>query len=100
MQLIDEYGATLFTYQAPIVLDGEIKYSFRHIGNGREWSGCYVMIMPCNSDNDYVADYSWIKKVIDESDVRSFHEFMVKFINEGIDNDSQSLNDIIKKAGK
>ena len=97
---IEAYGGALFTYQAPLKLDDEIEYTIRRVPNGREWTILYISILPCNSSNDYVADYSWIKKAVSETNVRDFHEFMIKFIEEGIKDDSQSLKDIIRKAGK
>ena len=97
---LNNYNSVIFTYQAPSKLDSEIEYTIRHLSNGREWTGCYIMIMPCNSNNDYVADYSYLKSMCSEKDVRDFHEFMVRFIEEGLNDDSVSIDEIIKKVGK
>lgn len=95
-----KYHGVLFTYQTPTKLDESIKYSFKRLPNGREWTACYLNIMPCNSENEYVADYSYMPKLISEENIKDYHNFMVKFIEEGIKNDNLSISDIITKVGK
>lgn len=96
----EKYSSLIFTYQPPTKLSDEINYSLKRLPNGREWTTCYIDIMPCNSDNEYVADYSYMPKIISKKTIIDYHNFMIAFINEGIKDDTQSISDIIKKVGK
>lgn len=97
---MNKYTTTIFTYQAPTKLSNNIEYSIKRLTNGREWVACYINIIPCNSKNEYVVDYSYMPKLISEQTIRDYHSFMINFIKEGIKNDGKKINDIITNIGK
>lgn len=90
----------VFTYQAPTKLANNIDYSIKRLQNGREWVSCYINIIPCNSKNEYVVDYSYMPKLVSEQVIRDYHNFMINFITEGINNDDKKISDIITNIGK
>lgn len=97
---MEKYDSTIFTFQPAIKLDDSMKYSLKRLPNGREWVSCYINVLPCNSDNEYVVDYSYMSKLVSEDTIRDYHDFMINFIKEGIANDSAKISDIIAKVGK
>lgn len=100
ISIMEKYDCTILTYQAPIKLTNNIEYSVKRLQNGREWTSCYINIIPCNSKNEYVADYSYMPKLISEQTIRDYHNFMINFIEEGMKNDDMKISDIITRIGK
>jgi len=97
---ISHYASTLFTYQSAFSLDDENKCTIKRLPTGKEWNPLYMSIIPKNTDGDYIADYSYMPKLISENDIKDYHNFMINFIFEGIKDENASIQDIIKRAGK
>jgi len=95
-----EYESVVFTYQNTMKLDDNFNYSVKRIPNGREWVPLYFAVIPSNSNGDYVADYSYMPKLIKGEVIQDFHQFMIQFISEGIKEDNISINELLKKVGK
>ena len=94
------YYTMLLTYQMGSIEDDEIKYTFTRLDNGHEISNFYLSVMPCDSEGNYFANYAYQADFIKEEKVREFHDFMIKFIEEGMKDGTKSVKEIIEKIGK
>lgn len=95
---IETYSTFYFTYNPYIYVDDIIKYKVRHISSGKETLNVYLSIMPCDSDMNYVGNYSYQSKFVSKEKIKEFHDFMIKFIQVGVGNDELSINKIVERA--
>lgn len=94
------YNSMLLTYQPALYKEDDLEYSFLRLPNGKEISNVYLSVMPCDSNNNYVANYAFQSDFVSEDKIKEFHDFIMKFIRLGIDNDNLTLNELIERAGK
>ena len=93
---METYASFQLTYQPGFYIDDEIKYRMNKISNGKEVMLLYASIMPHNTNKDYIVNYTYQKDFVKESNINELHNFVLNFLNEGINNDSKTINEIIK----
>lgn len=92
------YHTFLLTYQMETFVDDEIKYKFTRLDNGKEISNVYLSVMPCDSENNYVANYAYQADFVKEEKIREFHNFIMAFIEEGMKDENASCDELIKRV--
>lgn len=89
------YRSIVFTYQPYFNVENvDLKFTARHVNVGFTPYPLYLNLMPHDASGDLWADYIYAVGYLKPENLEKFHSFMLKFIENGIDNPSRTINDL------
>ncbi len=86
------------SYQPYFSGSGTIPATFRRMPNGCETQLIYMTISPRDTFGNMGIDYSYMKNVVSESNIRTVHAFMMRFLEIGIANPQKPIAEIVEEA--
>ncbi len=85
------------TYQPYFMIDESINVKFRSMNNGTETQALYMSIMPCDSKGTMSINYSYQVAVVTPEKIRTFHQFIIDFIDAGTKNPEKPLSELMSE---
>lgn len=93
------YHTTWLTYQPYFDLSrSELKFTATSLHSGAAAAPLYVYITPQDDSGDLIACYDIAIGYIREQSVEDFHRFMLRFLEQGISEPKQTLEELIRRS--
>ena len=89
------YRSAVFTYQPYFNIENvDLKFTARHVNVGFTPYPLYLNLMPQDASGDLWANYIYAVGYLRPENLKRFHDFMLKFIDKGIDTPDISVNEL------
>lgn len=89
------YRSIVFTYQPYFNVENvDLKFTARHVNTGFTPYPLYLNLMPHDASGDLWADYIYAVGYLKPENLEKFHEFMLSFIEKGIENPKKTINEL------
>ncbi|GEM_PF-3755276 len=91
------YSGMGFSYCNLPVSGQNMPMSFRRIPTGKETLAAYCTLIPCDTEGNLIINYSFLKDFVSEETIRSFHHFIMKFMEYGVAHPTEKIEAITQK---